>query len=198
MNKVGRITPKEFRTSYWCPDCGKLVHATCTHSIPYELEYDDEIEFISASVDLTILCSKCDSCMLPIDYLISRQIKALNDMGFKTMYCCAGHLNCVPNLNTKEREVYKYNIESSYISFTNIPENEYCKFVVKRLLSLQEFGFITLEEDMEEIWTIRAQEDLIKTFSDVRNGFINFVNSLIINLDRDGTKSHIKLEETSD
>lgn len=184
MNKVGRIHPKEFTNSYWCPECGKLVHATCGQLIRYELEYEGEIEFASANIDLDILCSKCDSYMLPIDYLISKQIKALNDMGFKTMYCCAGHLNCVPNLNTSEKEVYKYNINSSYISFANIPENEYCKFVVKRLLSLQEFGFITLEEDMDEIWTIRAQSELVKTFSDVRNGFIRFVDSLIINLDK--------------
>lgn len=185
MRKIGRIQPKEFRKSYWCPDCGKLVNTTCGRAITYELEYeDDDIEFTTADIDLYIVCTKCDSYMLPIDYLISKQIKKLNDIGYATMYCCAGHLNCVPNINSEKEEIYSYNIECPYIAFANIPENEHCKYVVKGLLTLQEFGFIELEEGInDEIWSIRAKVDLISTFSDVRNGFINFVNILILNLD---------------
>lgn len=185
MHEFGKIYPKEFVTSYWCPECGKLIDVSSGRLIPYEFDHDGGIEMVSASIDFHFNCTDCDSYMLPIDYLISKQIKILNDMGYVTSYCCAGHLNQAPKLNSGILVDYVYTINSSYISFANIPENEHCKDVVKRLLTLQEFGFVKLEEDMEETWTIRAEGDLVDTFSDVRNGFIRFVNSLILNLDKD-------------
>lgn len=191
MKDIKRIHPKEYTNSYWCPECGKLVNVSYNHpSIPFDIEYDGNIELVSANIDFYIICSDCDSYMLPIDYLISKQIKKLNEMGCKTMYCCAGHLNMAPNLDKSSKDAYKYSIDTSYISFANIPENEYCKFIVKRLLSLREFGFITIEEDDEEIWTIRAQTDIIGGFSDVRQGFINFINSVIINMDKESLDSY--------
>ena len=107
MNNVRRIPPKEYINSYWCPDCGKLVNITYHNSsIKFEIECDEDIELVTASVDFDIVCNNCDSYMIPIDYLISKQIKALNDMGCKTMYCCAGHLNAAPKLDNAS-DVYK-------------------------------------------------------------------------------------------
>lgn len=185
MNKYRQsIPPKEFTNSYWCPDCGKLAHVTSGSFIKFDLESEGEIEITSANIDFNIVCTKCDSYMLPIDYLISKQIKKLNKIGIQTAYCCAGHLNMAPDLTNAE--IYKFSIDCPYISFVNTQENERCKLTVKRLLLLQEFGFISIEDYNKETWVIRASVNSIETFSDVQKGFINFVDCLITYLDDAG------------
>lgn len=177
--KERRITPKEYINSYWCPECGNLINIGLSNSIEFNIEYEEDVEIDAASVDFYIICSKCDSYMLQIDYLISKQIKELNDIGYNTAYCCSGHLNTAPDLSSIN--VYKHTIELPYISFYNNSQNDYAKHIVKRLLTLQEFGFIEFEEN-DETWVVRGIVNDIEHFSDVRDGFIRFINILILSL----------------
>ena len=173
-NYEGSIHAKESINSYWCPDCGNRITVRTDNFIRFKLEYEHDVEIMSANTDFYALCTKCDSYMLPIDHLLIEQINVLNANGIVTMYCCAGHLNMYYSI--KEQK-YKYYIELPYISFANIPENNEAQHIAKTLLSFQEYGFIEYEEDNEK-WTIRAKICDTENFSTMRNTFINMVSEL--------------------
>lgn len=174
----GAIHPKEFINSYWCPECGNTVNIHTNRFIKFELEYEQDVEVQCANVDFNVLCTKCDGYMIPIDNLLINHIKTLNANGITTMHCCAGHLNMYYSIREHS---YRYYIDVPYISFANITMNNNAKDIAKCLLSMQEYGFIEYEEDFEK-WTIRAKPCEIKHFSDIRNGFINMVSELVVQL----------------
>lgn len=179
--KETRYPPKEFSKYYWCPECGKLVKANM-ESINFSIDYDEDIIVHSADIDFNIVCLKCDGYMIPIDYLLGKQIKRLNELGAETVYCCSGHLTWYRDISTNR---YNYNITLPYICFYHDTANKQVKDIVKGLLSLQEYMFIDYSEDAYK-WRIGVSNCDKPNFNNMRTGFIRFINELIDILEGEG------------
>ncbi len=75
-------------------------------------------------VDVVINClsNNCDGILFECDELFAPIISILNKKGYKTLYCCSGHIKPDQEIifNKKYNKKYKNNVIQSYIAFDGI------------------------------------------------------------------------------
>ena len=182
---------------YICDHCHRVVYVANRNQV--EVDITSEIKGIridKARLDLHIKCLDCNDWMFQCDKDIANRISLLNKYGIETLYCCSGHIEVPYYLfNNDKDEEYKYFLEMPYLAFsTNV--NESFIDLIKGMLLLQEYSFITFEDKTDDcdMYVIRGSlfgevaisltkdEDISNysiEFNTMCNAFYKFVDDLI-------------------
>lgn len=184
---------RDTRKAYWCNECGNIGYISITSRpiLGTEIEFDSSIEVTDPIVSHHVWCTKCKSYMIELDCDIAERIKALNNIGINTKYCCQGHYRKMHRYEFPKVPVRPsfYYTERPYINF--IVENDriedtlfIIRNVIEKLEKSGEYNDIIVEESAENegiVCTISV--DIPEINEDVLNSmcklFMQFVDEFI-------------------
>ena len=97
---------------YICDKCFKI------YNLFSFIKVNDIYEPI-IDAEINCLTNNCDGILFDVDELFAPMISLLNKKGYKTIYCCSGHIRPDEEIiyNKKYQKRYKNYIIESYISF---------------------------------------------------------------------------------
>ena len=156
--------------SYWCPKCKYKLHANCSIMVSMESEngYDD---ITNMALDRDIIpfvkCPKCNNWMVDIDNEIFDAICSINDYGYKTEFCCSGHVehedSPLENLSLPY-VIFDHNdqLNSMLLSIANRPE-------YKDIITVNPDKLYTDETEYVDAIAVRITTDFLValTYSDM-------------------------------
>lgn len=109
----------EREVSYICPKCFRSITTKIKRSIDFYIDRDqntEDIDMIMSSNPVILSCEKCEAVMFECDPKFVDRIIKLNSYGFKTLYCCEGHIDTLGIINVSTMRP-EYDIATPYITF---------------------------------------------------------------------------------
>ena len=221
--------------NFFCPKCLTFAHASPTIRRPEfrgvyggrfgsdeDMDIENDMELIACNYKLIMQCPVCKQEMEDIDPEMLVPILKLNNLGYRTIYSCQGHV--------RYKNTFAERMERPYIVFANLDEDgslivksiskqmAYFKHLTNRVDELIsnpkyklhiEDHFSMTDGNMIENYYIETNynflkdtnfdgnftDEQIKKFEEERVLFMDFVKDLVAILEKDAEEKKRKEEE---